>query len=102
MSAASYSMGLILKDEDSFAPFIQGVSLPLLLLSGRAPADEPRPGLALPPVPAQPVDAHVERDARLFVGDYGATDVVVGAVVTVVLAALLAWWGTRTFQRTSA
>ena len=34
ISAASYAMGLILKDEDAFAPFIQGVSLPLLLLSG--------------------------------------------------------------------
>lgn len=34
VSAASYAMGLILKDEDAFAPFIQGVSLPLLLLSG--------------------------------------------------------------------
>src|SRR5919202_1756353 len=34
MAAASYSMGLILKDEDSFAPMVQGVTLPLLLLSG--------------------------------------------------------------------
>ena len=37
ISAASYAMGLILKDEDAFAPFIQGVSLPLLLLSGSCP-----------------------------------------------------------------
>ena len=48
ISAASYAMGLILKDEDSFAPFIQGVSLPLLLLSGVLAADERwrRPGCA--------------------------------------------------------
>ena len=34
LAAASYAMGLIMQDEDSFAPFVQGVSLPLLLLSG--------------------------------------------------------------------
>ena len=34
LASASYAMGLILKDEDSFAPFIQSVTLPLLLLSG--------------------------------------------------------------------
>ena len=34
IAAASYSMGLIMQDEDSFAPFVQGVTLPLLLLSG--------------------------------------------------------------------
>ena len=102
MAAASYSMGLILKDEDSFAPFIQGVSLPLLLLSGVLLPMTLAPAWLFHLSQLNPLSRLVTALRSLFVGDYGATDVYVGAAVTVVLAVLLAWWGTRTFQRTSA
>lgn len=102
ISAFSYAMGLILKDEDAFAPFIQSVSLPLLLLSG-----------VLLPMSLAPVWLHdisrinpltyiVEGTRAMFRGDFGNTDAIVGTAIAVVLGALLAWWGTRTFQRQSA
>ncbi len=102
ISAASYAMGLILKDEDAFAPFIQGVSLPLLLLSGVLLP------MALAPVwlkrtsQANPLSHVVDASRDLFHGTYSTGTVFWGVVVTFVLATLLAWWGTRTFQKLSA
>jgi ABC-2 type transport system permease protein len=102
ISAASYAMGLILKDEDSFAPMIQGVSLPLLLLSGVLLPMSLAPAWLRHTSQANPLTYVVDASRALFRGDFGDSHVWIGAVVTVVLGALLAWWGTRTFQRQSA
>jgi ABC-2 type transport system permease protein len=102
ISAASYAMGLILKDEDGFAPFIQGVSLPLLLLSGVLLPMSLAPGWLRHTSQANPLTYVVDATRALFRGDFGDSHVWIGAVVTVVLGALLGWWGTRTFQRQSA
>ena len=102
MSAASYAMGLILKDEDSFAPFIQGVTLPLLLLSGVLLPLSLAPSWLKHVSEANPLSYSVDALRALFRGDLGASDVLLGAGFTVVLAALLAWWGSRTFQKSSA
>jgi ABC-2 type transport system permease protein len=102
ISAASYAMGLILKDEDAFAPFIQGVSLPLLLLSGVLLP------MALAPVwlkrtsQANPLSHVVDASRDLFHGTYATGTVFWGVILTFALASLLAWWGTRTFQKLSA
>ena len=94
ISAASYAMGLILKDEDAFAPFIQGVSLPLLLLSGVLLPMSLAPALAGDRVEDQPADARRRRrPARCSAGDFGDGDVLLGAGIAVALSALLAWWG---------
>jgi len=102
ISAASYSMGIILKDEDAFAPFIQGVSLPLLLLSGVFLPMSLAPTWLHNLSRANPLVYLVDAARSLFVGSYSATNVVTGIVVTVALTGVLAWWGTRTFQRNSA
>jgi ABC-2 type transport system permease protein len=102
ISAASYAMGLILKDEDSFAPFVQGVTLPLLLLSGVLLPLTLAPDWLRHVSQANPLAYSVDALRALFAGDLGGSDVVVGVAVTVALAALLSWWGTRRFQRTSA
>ncbi|MDP9101810.1 MAG: ABC transporter permease [Actinomycetota bacterium] len=102
MAAASYAMGLILKDEDSFAPFIQGVTLPLLLLSGVLLPLSLAPAWLKHVSQANPLSYSVDALRALFRGDLGNRDVVLGAVCTVALAGLLSWWGTRTFQRSSA
>jgi ABC-2 type transport system permease protein len=102
ISAASYAMGLILKDEDAFAPFIQGVSLPLLLLSGVLLPMSLAPAWLRHTSQANPLTYVVDATRALFRGDFGDHHVWVGALVTVGLGALLAWWGTRTFQRQSA
>lgn len=102
ISAASYAMGLILKDEDAFAPFIQGVSLPLLLLSGVLLPMSLAPAWLRHASQANPLTYVVDATRALFRGDFGDRHVWIGALVTVALAALLAWWGSRTFQRQSA
>lgn len=102
ISAASYAMGLILKDEDAFAPFIQGVSLPLLLLSGVLLPMSLAPAWLRHTSQANPLTYVVDATRALFRGDFGDRHVWVGALVAVGLAGLLAWWGTRTFQRQSA
>jgi ABC-2 type transport system permease protein len=102
ISAASYAMGLILKDEDAFAPFIQGVSLPLLLLSGILLPMSLAPAWLDTASKVNPLTHVVDATRALFRGDFGNGDVLIGIGVAVALSALLAWWGTRTFQRQSA
>jgi ABC-2 type transport system permease protein len=102
ISAASYAMGLILKDEDSFAPFIQGVSLPLLLLSGVLLPMTLAPAWLRHTSQVNPLTYVVDATRALFRGDFSDSHVWIGALVTLALGALLAWWGTRTFQRQSA
>jgi len=102
VSAASYAMGLILKEEDAFAPFIQGVSLPLLLLSGVLLPMSLAPTWLRRLSQINPLTHVVDATRALFHGHFGVSSVGWGVGVTVALAALLAWWGTRTFQRSSA
>jgi ABC-2 type transport system permease protein len=102
MSAASYAMGLILKDEDSFAPFIQGVTLPLLLLSGVLLPLSLAPSWLKHVSEANPLSYSVDALRALFRGDFGNVDVALGLGITAALSVLLAWWGARTFQKTSA
>jgi ABC-2 type transport system permease protein len=102
ISAASYAMGLILKDEDAFAPFIQGVSLPLLLLSGVLLPMSLAPGWLSTASKVNPLTHVVDGTRSLFRGDFGDGDVLLGTVIAIVLSALLAWWGARIFQRQSA
>jgi ABC-2 type transport system permease protein len=102
ISAASYSMGIILKDEDSFAPFIQGVSLPLLLLSGVLLPMSLAPAWLHNLSKANPLTYLVDATRELFVGSYATATVVTGVVVTAALTVVLAWWGTRAFQRMSS
>jgi ABC-2 type transport system permease protein len=102
ISAASYAMGLILKDEDGFAPFIQGVSLPLLLLSGVLLPMSLAPAWLRHTSQVNPLTYVVDATRALFRGDFGDRYVWIGALVTVTLGALLGWWGTRTFARQSS
>jgi ABC-2 type transport system permease protein len=102
ISAASYAMGLILKDEDAFAPFIQGVSLPLLLLSGVLLPMSLAPGWLSTASKVNPLTHVVDGTRSLFRGDFADGDVLLGAGIAVALSAVLAWWGARVFQRQSA
>ena len=102
ISAASYAMGLILKDEDAFAPFIQGVSLPLLLLSGVLLPMTLAPAWLETASKVNPLTHVVDGTRSLFRGDFGDPDVLLGTGIAIALSALLAWWGTRVFQRQSA
>ncbi|HWI22182.1 MAG TPA: ABC transporter permease [Baekduia sp.] len=102
ISAASFAMGLILKEEDAFAPFVQGVSLPLLLLSGVLLPMSLAPAWLKTAADINPLSHVVDGTRALFRGDLADSSVFVGAGVAIALGALLALWGARTFQRQSA
>ncbi len=102
MSAASFSLGLILKNEDSFAPVIQSVTLPLMLLSGVFLPLSLAPGWLRHLSDVNPMKWLVEGSRDLFQGDFFTRDVALGTVLTILMTVLLAWWGARTFQKSSA
>jgi ABC-2 type transport system permease protein len=102
ISSASFAMGLILKDEDSFAPFIQGVTLPLMLLSGVFLPMALAPGWLRHLSEVNPLTHSLDALRDLFHGSFSSSDVAWGTGATVLLAALLLWWGSRAFAKSSA
>ena len=102
LTSASYAMGLILKDEDSFAPFTQGITLPLMLLSGVLLPIDLGPSWLKGLSSVIPLRHTLDAMRALFVGDFGDGEVLTGALFTVGVAALLTWWGSRQFQRSSS
>lgn len=102
ISSASFAMGLILKDEDSFAPMVQGVTLPLMLLSGVFLPMALAPDWLRHLSEANPLTYTLDGMRALFRGDLTGNDVVLGAGLSLLLAALLSWWGSRAFARSSS
>jgi ABC-2 type transport system permease protein len=102
ISSASFAMGLILKDEDSFAPMVQGVTLPLMLLSGVFLPMALAPGWLRHLSEANPLTYTLDGMRALFRGEVTSSDVALGAAFSLVLAALLTWWGSRAFARNSS
>jgi ABC-2 type transport system permease protein len=102
LTSASYSMGLILKDEDSFAPFVQGITLPLMLLSGVLLPIDLGPDWLKNLSAVIPLRHTLDALRALFLGDYGDNEVLIGTLFTVAVAVLLTWWGSRQFQKSSS
>ena len=102
ISSASFAMGLILKDEDSFAPFIQGVSLPLMLLSGVFLPMALAPSWLRNLSKVNPLTHSLDALRALFHGTITSSDVAWGTAASLAIAGLLLWWGSRTFAKTSA
>ncbi len=98
----SYTAGLVLRSEDALAPLVQGIALPLLLLSGILLP------LALAPdwlrflSSLNPLTHAVDAARALFNGDYGNPDVAIGVGITTVLAVGAVWLASRAFSRANA
>lgn len=101
ISSASYAGGLILKDEDSFAPLIQGVSLPAMLLSGVFLPMALAPDWLRHLSQANPLTYSLDALRALFHGDLLSQEVVIGTSASLAMAGLLLWWGSRAFQRSA-
>jgi ABC-2 type transport system permease protein len=101
-SSVSYAVALSLKSEDALAPLLNGVSIPLLLLSGILLP------MSLAPVWLQRVSdvnplKHVVDGMRAqFRGDLTSPTALWGLVATVGLVLVGTVFGTRTFRRESA
>ena len=98
----SYAGALYLKTEDAFAPAVNAIALPLLLLSGILLP------MALAPDWLQflsninPLTHAVDAARALFNGDWGNPDVAVGVGISAIFAIFAVWIGSRSFSRAVA
>jgi ABC-2 type transport system permease protein len=93
---------LTLKSEDAFAPLLNAVVLPVLLLSGILLPMTLAPGWLQGVSNVNPLKHVVEGTRSFFAGDYGSPTAWWGAGLTVVMAVLGWWFGVRRFRRESA
>lgn len=104
LSSGSYALAMILKSEAAFPALMNAVLLPLLLLSGvLLPVSEQlAPGWLYNLARINPLTHVVEAQRAAFRGDMGATELLTGALVLLVMAVLALLWGTRTFRKENA
>jgi ABC-2 type transport system permease protein len=100
MSSLSYTLGLALKNEDSLAPLLNTVAVPMLLLSGiMLPLTAASaPSWLYDISRADPFWYIVQAMRDCFESDYRAGDVLAGALVGIALAVVGATLGQRRFQ----
>jgi ABC-2 type transport system permease protein len=101
MSAAalSYTAGLATKNEGVYAPMLNMIALPLLLLSGiLLPMSLAPPWLNTLSI-FNPLRHIVEGMRDAFLGEYTTANVGIGLAVALALAALSLALGTRTFRK---
>lgn len=99
LASVSYAVGLRLKSEDAFAPLLNAVVLPVVLLSGILLPMDLAPDWLFTLSRINPFTYIVEAERAAFLGDFGSDSVLYGGLATVALAVLAVVWGTRTFQR---
>jgi ABC-2 type transport system permease protein len=102
VAAAGYALGLAVKSEDTLAAVANGVSLPVLLLSGILLP------MSLAPLWLQrisdviPIKHIVQGIRNLFAGTPWTAETLWAVIWTVILAVAGIWIGTRTFRRQNA
>jgi ABC-2 type transport system permease protein len=100
-SALSYAMGLILKSEDAFAPLINTLALPIMLLSGILLP------MTLAPIWLQrlsdisPFKHMVDGLRAIFRGELFSFSASLGFGLSVALLLVSLWWGTQVFRNQS-
>jgi ABC-2 type transport system permease protein len=102
LSAVSYALALTLKSEDAFAPLLNAVVFPLLLLSGILLPMSLAPGWLQAISDVNPFKHIVEGARAFFAGDYGSSTAWWGLVLTAALVVLGWWFGVRRFKRESS
>ncbi|HET9344295.1 MAG TPA: ABC transporter permease [Candidatus Limnocylindrales bacterium] len=98
----SYAAGLILKSEDAFAPLINAVALPLLLLSGILLPMTLAPDWLQFLSTINPLTHAVDAARALFNSDWGNPDIALGVAITSIVAVFAVWVGSRAFSRAAA
>jgi ABC-2 type transport system permease protein len=100
LASLSYTGGLLIKREDSFAPLLSAVTVPLMLLSGLLlPMGDLAPTWLNFLSHLDPFRYIVEAMRDVFRGDYLTPNVAIGSAVAIVLALASVAFGTRTFRR---
>jgi ABC-2 type transport system permease protein len=98
----SYAAALILKSEDAFAPLVQSLVMPLLLLSGILLPMALAPEWLRFVSNLNPLTHATDAARALFNSDWGNPEIVIGVVITTVLAVFAVWIAARTFSRANA
>jgi ABC-2 type transport system permease protein len=102
VSPVSYMLALILKSEDSLAPVVNGITLPLLLLSGVMLPMTLAPDWLQTVAKFNPLYHAVAAIRALFNASYGDSEIVFGVVLLAILATVTISLGARTFSRTAS
>ncbi len=102
LSAVSYAVGLLLKSEDAFAPLLNMVMLPLMLLSGIMLPMTLGPHWLRAVAKVTPFGYIINAMRRAFAGHYFNTIMVEGIAVSVGLAIICLWLAGRAFIKENA
>jgi ABC-2 type transport system permease protein len=102
VSPLSYAAALVLRSEDAFAPLVQGIVMPLLLLSGILLPMALAPDWLRFLSSVNPLTHAVDAARALFNSDWGNPEIVTGVGITAVLALLAVGIASRTFSRANA
>ena len=101
-SALSYGTALILKSEDALAPLLNGVAIPLLLLSGILLPMSIAPAWLQDVSDVNPIKHVVDGVRAFFRGDIASSTSLWGLAFALALVAVGVAFGARTFRRESA
>ncbi len=99
LASLSYATGLLTKSEDAFAPLLNMIMVPLLLLSGILLPMSLAPRWLDVLSRANPFRYIVEAMRAAFLGQYATVEVGAGILVATLLAVLSIAIGVRTFRR---
>jgi ABC-2 type transport system permease protein len=102
MAPLSYSAALFLKSEDAFAPLINAIALPLLLLSGILLPMALAPDWLRFLSSANPLTHGVDAVRALFNGEWANPEIAIGVAIMALLAGFAVWIGARAFSRAAA
>jgi len=102
LASLSYAAGLLTRSEDAFAPLLNMIMMPLLLLSGILLPMSLAPGWLDALSRANPFRWIVEAMRDVFLGRYATVEVAAGLAVALALAVASVAAGTRTFRRENA
>ncbi len=98
----SYTAALALRSEDALAPLVQGIAMPLLLLSGILLPMALAPAWLRTLSSLSPLTHAVNAARALFNGLWGDPEIVIGVGITGTLAVLAVWVAARAFTRAAA
>lgn len=101
-SCISYAVALTLKSEDAMAPLLNGLSIPILLLSGILLPMSLAPQWLQNVSDIIPVKHIVTGVRAVFRGDIASADTAWGIGWAVVLLLVGLWFGARTFRKQNA
>ena len=98
----SYTLALVFKSEDALAPVVQGLALPLLLLSGIFLPMTFAPDWLQTLSSLNPLTHAVDAARALFNGQWADPEIILGGTVMAVLTVMALWVASRAFARSNA